>query len=114
VINDENASRRTLIKLLSAGAVAVLAGGRVLTASAAAALVPLTSADPSAKALGYVDESSTVDNAAHPTHKPTQKCSTCVQYQGKAGDARAACNIYPGKSVAAGGWCTVWAQKPGA
>jgi hypothetical protein len=113
-MNNETASRRAVIRLLSAGAVAVLAGGRVLTASAAAALVPLVSTDPTAKALGYVDDSSKVDDATHPTHKPTQKCSTCVQYQGKAGDARAGCNIYAGKSVAAGGWCTVWAQKPGA
>jgi hypothetical protein len=113
-MNDKTASRRALIQLLSAGAVAVLAGGRVLTASAAAALVPLTPTDPTAKALGYVDDSSKVDAATHPTHKPTQKCSTCVQYQGKAGDARGGCNIYAGKSVAAGGWCTVWAQKPGA
>jgi hypothetical protein len=113
-MDNQTASRRTLFKLLSAGAVAVLAGGRVLTARAAAALVPLTPADPTAKALGYVDDSSKVDDSAHPTHKATQKCSTCVQYQGKAGDARGGCNIYAGKSVAAGGWCTVWAQKPGA
>jgi hypothetical protein len=113
VINDETASRRALIKLLSAGAVAVLSGGRIMTASAAAALVPLTSADPTAQALGYVDDSSKVDAAARPTHKPDQKCSNCVQYQGQPGDARGGCNIYAGKSVAAGGWCTVWAKKPG-
>jgi High potential iron-sulfur protein len=43
---------------------------------------------------------------------PDQKCSTCVQFQGKPGEARAACNIYPGKSVSQNGWCKVWAKKP--
>jgi hypothetical protein len=113
-MNDATASRRTLIKLLSVGAVAVVSGGRMLGASAAAALVPLTSSDPTAQALGYVDDSSKVSASAFPTHTAAQKCSTCVQYQGKPGDARGGCNIYAGKSVASGGWCKVWAQKPGA
>jgi hypothetical protein len=111
-MNDEVAGRRALIKLLSVGAVAVLAGARVPRANAAAALVPLTGADPTAQALGYTDDSAKVDAAANPTHKAAQKCSTCVQYQGKPGDARGGCNIYAGKSVAANGWCRVWAAKP--
>jgi hypothetical protein len=77
------------------------------------ALVPLSGADPSAKALGYVEDSTKVDAKANPTHKPEQICATCVQFQGSSSDARAACNIYPGKSVSSRGWCKVWAQKPG-
>jgi High potential iron-sulfur protein len=26
-------------------------------------------------------------------------------------DARGGCNIFAGKSVAGGGWCSVWAKK---
>ena len=33
-------------------------------------------------------------------------------YQGKPDDTSAACNIFVGKSVPAGGWCKVWAAKP--
>ena len=69
-------------------------------------------ADPTAKALGFVNDSSKVDAASNPTHKPDQKCSTCAQFQGKPGDARGGCNIFAGKSVPAGGWCRVWAKKP--
>jgi hypothetical protein len=113
-MNDDIPPRRALIRLLSLGAIATLAGGRMPAANAAAAaLVPLTSADPTAQALGYTDDSSKVDAAANPTHKPDQKCSSCVQYQGKPGDARGGCNIYAGKSVSANGWCKVWAKKPG-
>ena len=64
-----------------------------------------------AKALGFVTDAGKVDAAANPTYKPTQKCATCAQFQGKAGDASAACNIFAGKSVPSGGWCKVWVQK---
>jgi High potential iron-sulfur protein len=113
-MTDELPPRRAFLRLLSLGAIATLAGGRVAPANAAAAaLVPLTGADPTAQALGYTDDSSKVDAASNPTHKPDQKCSSCVQYQGKPGDARGGCNIYAGKSVSANGWCKVWAKKPG-
>jgi hypothetical protein len=80
--------------------------------AAAADLPALDPADPTAKALGFVTDSSKVVAAANPTHKPDQKCGTCAQFQGKAGDARGGCNIFAGKSVPVGGWCRVWAKKP--
>jgi len=98
-------SRRTLVHYaLVAGAVlpALHIGGK---AAEAAALPLLDPGDPTAKALGYVSDS---------PKKPAQMCSTCAQFQGKAGDQQGGCNIFPGKSVVAGGWCTVWAAKPGA
>jgi hypothetical protein len=104
---------RALMKSLAVGAAALLAIGPVPKAFAAtaAALVPLTSADPTAKALGYVDDSSKVVAAANPMHKPEQNCSNCVQFKGKPGDARGGCNIYPGKSVSSKGRCKVYAKK---
>lgn len=106
-------SRRAIVKGgLIVGAL-VPTFGLVGTAGAAA-LPMLDPADPTAKALGFVSDTTKADAAANPTHKPTQKCGTCAQFQGKATDASAGCNIFAGHSVPAGGWCKVWAQKPGA
>ena len=78
----------------------------------AAALTPLDPNDPTAKSLGFVVDSSKVDAHANPTYKPTQKCATCAQFQGKPTDAAGGCNIFAGHSVPQSGWCKVWAQKP--
>jgi hypothetical protein len=105
-------SRRAIVKGgLVAGAF-IPAMGLIANSAAAAGLPPLDPKDPTAQALGFVTDASKVDAAANPTFKPTQKCSTCAQYQGKATDATAGCNIFAGKSVPAGGWCKVWAAKP--
>jgi hypothetical protein len=107
-------SRRALVKSgLIAGAVIPTLG--LMTRSATAAgLPPLDPKDPTAQSLGFVLDASKVNAAANPTYKPTQKCGTCAQFLGKAGDASGGCNIFAGKSVPVGGWCKVWAQKPGA
>jgi hypothetical protein len=80
----------------------------------AAALTPLDPADPTAKSLNFVTDSSKVSAKANPTYKPTQKCAGCAQYQGKPGDSSGGCTIFAGHSVPANGWCKVWVQKPGA
>ena len=104
-------SRRAVIKGgLIVGAL-IPAAGLVAYSADAAALPPLDTNDPTAKALGFVTDASKVDTAANASYKPTQKCGTCAQFQGKAADASAGCNIFAGKSVPAGGWCKVWAQK---
>jgi High potential iron-sulfur protein len=104
-------SRRSIVKGgLIAGAMLPMAG-LISRNAAAAALPPLDPGDPTAKALGFVNDASKVDAKAYPTFKPGQKCGTCAQYQGKTGDATAACTIFAGKSVPQGGWCQVWAQK---
>ena len=106
-------SRRAIVKGgIIAGALAPAFGFFAETAGAAA-LPALDPTDPTAKALGFVTDSSKVDASANPTHQPTQKCGSCAQFQGKASDATAGCNIFAGHSVPAGGWCKVWAQKPG-
>jgi hypothetical protein len=105
-------SRRALVKSgLIAGALAPAFG--LLTYPAAAAGLPLLDpSDPTAKALGFMSDATQVDASANPTYKPAQKCGTCAQFQGKAGDATGGCNIFVGHSVPQGGWCKVWAQKP--
>jgi hypothetical protein len=104
-------SRRSIVKSgLIAGALLPTIG--LISHSAAAASLPaLDPNDPTAKALGFVNDATKVDTKTHPTFKAGQKCGTCAQFQGKAGDATAACTIFAGKSVPQGGWCQVWAQK---
>jgi hypothetical protein len=104
-------SRRSLVKG------GLIAGALLPTLSltsgnaSAAALPPLDPNDPTAKALGFVNDASKVDTKTYPMFKAGQKCGTCAQFQGKPGDATAACTIFAGKSVPQGGWCQVWAQK---
>ncbi|MDB6082553.1 MAG: putative high potential iron-sulfur (hipip) signal peptide protein [Gammaproteobacteria bacterium] len=105
-------TRRSIVKKgLIAGAM-VPAFGLIGNAARAAALPPLDPKDPTAQALGFVTDATKVDASTNPTFKPNQKCSTCAQYQGKATDPTAPCNIFAGHSVPAAGWCKVWAQKP--
>jgi hypothetical protein len=105
-------TRRSIVKSgLIAGAL-VPALGLIGGTAGAAGLTPLDPNDPTAKALGFVSDATKVDAASNPTYKSTQKCSTCAQFLGKAGDATAGCNIFAGHSVPAGGWCKVWAAKP--
>jgi hypothetical protein len=106
-------SRRVVVKGGLIATALVPAIRLMHNAALAASLTPLDPNDPTAKSLGFVTETAKVDASANPSHKATQKCNTCAQYQGKAGDATAACNIFVGHSVPASGWCKVWAQKPG-
>jgi hypothetical protein len=104
-------SRRSILKSgLIAGAL-VPAMALVSSGVEAAPLPPLDPNDPTAKALGFIADASKVDTAKYASFKPTQKCGNCAQYQGKPGEASAACTIFAGKSVPQGGWCQVWAQK---
>ena len=79
--------------------------------AAPAKLPKLEESDPSAKALGYVDNISKVDRKSPLAARfaPGQECDKCSQLQGKVGDAYRPCAIFPGKLVAAKGWCSVWA-----
>lgn len=107
-------SRRAMIKASLIAGVVVPVLGLTPQGAEAAELVPLDPADPLAKSLNFVNDSSKVDARANPTYKPMQTCGNCAQYQGKAGEARAGCSIFAGHSVPASGWCKVWAQKPSA
>ena len=114
-MNKPEVTRR---RFLATVAIAVPAGAALLdavvnTASAEAALPKLDMADPSAKALLYVDDASKVDhkNPLAARYAADQKCSTCAQIQGKVGDPYRPCGIFPGKLVSSNGWCSVWAKK---
>lgn len=99
--------RRILLTGGLATAAALLSRGAV-----GAADQRLSPDDPQAKALGYVHDASAVDPAQWPKIKSPegQNCSNCSLYQG--GDAEwGACGIFPGKQVAAAGWCNAWVPK---
>jgi hypothetical protein len=105
-------TRRDALKgfVLLCGAAAVVAPNRPASA-AELALPHLSLDDPTAKALAYTENAKTVDPKTHPTYAPGQTCNTCLQLQGKAGDAYRPCNIFAGKLVNANGWCQVWVKK---
>jgi len=103
-------SRREALKGL---ALLVGAAGSLRAAreSQAAELVHLSPTDPAAVALGYHENAKKVDPKAFATYKPDQSCATCLQLQGAAGEAWRPCNLFPGKLVAAEGWCKVWVKR---
>ena len=90
-----NKGRRTILKGLFAIPVVTIAGFQS-TANAAM----LSADDPTAKALAYTDKSTTEG----------QSCANCNLYQGGTA-ASGPCPIFPGKDVAAAGWCKSWVAK---
>jgi hypothetical protein len=105
-----NDRRRTTLMLAAAGLSALALGTapRRIVAASPALLDPN---DPSAKALGYVSDATSLDPEKNPPFKPGSHCANCVQYTGAQGSASGPCSLFPGKLVAANGWCRVWAAK---
>jgi hypothetical protein len=100
----KSASRRRLITEafgLILG-LAVLRGGRV-HAQGETLLDP---ADPKAKALKYVEDATKVKERAGDA-----TCASCGLYQGRNGAGAGPCQLFPGKSVKATGWCASWAPQ---
>jgi hypothetical protein len=112
-MSNENLSRRELLKGALIGIAATSTTSLVANTAHAGSPPMLAETDPQAKALGYVADTTKVNAKAAPTHKPTQKCTNCIQFQGKPTDAAGGCNLFPGKHVAGKGWCKVWVYKPG-
>lgn len=106
----ESQARRRFLKLAAVGAVAAPIALAVLPRMARAAdLPPLDPNDPTAKALAYVEDATAAKGNA--AYKPGADCANCTFYQGKAGDERGPCQLFPGKSVHAKGWCASHNQK---
>jgi hypothetical protein len=108
-MTDKTMTRRGFV---GAAAVAVPVAAILANRSAIAADQPkLDVNDPVAKALMYVEDAAKVDKAKAPNFKAGQNCANCLQIQGVSGDYRP-CNAFPGKLVAAKGWCSAWVAKP--
>jgi len=103
-------ARRKFIQLSAVAAAGYLAqSGREARADD---LPHLTADDPMAMAMKYTDDASSVDPASRANPAADQNCSSCALVLGNDGDAWRPCQIFPGKSVSAKGWCSVWAPKP--
>ncbi len=75
-------------------------------------LPKLSEDDPTAQAMKYTHDASTVELSSRPNPAAEQNCINCALIQGADGDAWRPCQIFPGKVVNADGWCMVWAPKP--
>lgn len=113
-----SAARR---RFLVTGACAVVAVplASLMTALPAQAqdLPKIDESDPQAAALGYKHDASAVDTQRFPKRKgeagAKQFCHNCNLFQGTQADGWAPCQIFPGKSVAAEGWCNAWVPRAG-
>ena len=104
-------SRRSLLRHSGMGAAAVLAATIAPRRGRAADLPRLDVHDPAAAALGYVEDAATVDTKKYSSFSPGASCANCMQLQGKAGEAYRPCAVFPGKLVAAAGWCMSWTPE---
>ena len=103
-----NCSRRKLFKIAGAGSLALLLPTFAKMNNAFAQTgEQLDPENAQAKALGYKHDTNEVDNAAYPTHDVSQRCDNCQLAQG-VGKEWIGCALFPGKQVAAGGWCSAW------
>jgi hypothetical protein len=102
-MNDSN--RRVFMLQVAAGSTVLMA------ASAQAQPAMVNEKDATAVALGYAADATKVDAKKVPKYAAGQKCNTCQLYTGKAGDPAGGCGIFPGKMVAANGWCSAYVKK---
>jgi len=100
-------SRRAFLVLAGAGSCAALLASR----AHAQDLPKLAEGDATAAALGYRGDASKVDAAKFPTHKAAQNCANCRFFAGSDKTPTAGCQLFPGKSVAAQGWCSAYNAK---
>jgi hypothetical protein len=101
-------TRRQFLKTVVVVAAAVATGGALRQLHAADSSEPhLTDADPTAKAMDYVEDATTSKNALY---KPGSICANCQLYTGPA-SGYGNCQLFPGKLVNANGWCTSYTRK---
>jgi hypothetical protein len=100
-------SRRRFLMRAAISLVSLPIGIRALTPGAEAKTGPLPRLppnNPQAKALGYVEDATTVKRSHY---KVGSDCSNCQFFTAATG----ACSLFPGFSVATQGWCTAWAKR---
>lgn len=89
----------------------VVATGTVLTgANALAAPKKFDESEPKAVSLGYKHDSAQVDKKRFPKHGAGEKCSNCMAWLGKPGDAMAECDLTADRLVSNGGWCSSYVK----
>jgi len=103
-----NVTRRTVLKNLG-----LAAGTAALTSRLAYGAEPprLDVKDPTAVALGYVENAAQVDVKKYPDYAAGSNCENCLQLQGTAGNNYRPCALFPGKLVSVSGWCKSWTPE---
>lgn len=104
---QDTESRRRFLKVAAGTTVAAVVMGGLPRLSRAADLPPVSETDPTAKALGYVEDASKTTNAKR---KAGDYCDNCQFYTGGS-TGRGPCQLFPGKSVNAKGWCVSHTPK---
>lgn len=118
-------NRRHFLKYtLTTVAGAVLLAPSVLKAqrgAKAAGLALVDPNDPTAKAVNYKHAGADIKDKALQTDRggvkfANQKCEGCALYQKDkettiGGKKAGGCALFPGKAVAAAGWCSSWSKK---
>lgn len=106
-----NTNKITRRDVLAAGG-AIIASS--LIARSATAQDKVTEDDPTAVALGYAHDASSVDTAKWSKRAgpegAKQLCNNCALYQDN-GDGWGACSIFQGRLVNGSGWCNAWIAK---
>lgn len=105
----KDSTRRVFFFRALAGGCAALA----LPALTRAAPARVDEADETAVALGYKHDTKQVDKQRYSKHSNEQTCANCAFFQGSATDEWAGCAMFGRKHIAASGWCSAWAKKPG-
>lgn len=104
--------RRTFLRMTATGLLALPVASLLKPGNAAAQDLPKLELDnPQAKALGYVHDASEVDASKYARYQEGQLCSNCALFQAQGDEEWAGCSIFPGKLVAANGWCSAYAPK---
>ena len=104
-----NIARRKFLQLSAVAAAGCVAfPGREAQASE---LPKLTEDDQMAMGLKYTHDASSVDPASRVRPDAVQNCANCQFIQGEDGAEWRPCQLFPGKVVAAAGWCSAWAPK---
>ena len=98
---QDTESRRRFLKIAGGTSAALVVLGGLPRFARAADLPHVTDADPTAKALDYVEDASKSTNAKY---KAGDDCANCQFYTGGA-TGYGPCALFPGKSVNAKGWC---------
>ncbi len=108
-------SRRTFMRHSAGLATIPLLSVLGTSPTRAAGEVKISEDDPVAVALGYKHDATAVDTSKFPrragSEGATQFCDNCLQYKATE-EEWGTCAIFPGKLVAAKGWCNVWVPIP--
>ena len=102
-------SRRDLLGSALGLTVAGVAVTLVPRGGYASELPALSEDNPTAKALGYVIDASSLDTSVR--GNDVNNCANCNFYP-EPTLASAPCPLFPGHSVAQQGWCKGWVARP--